>query len=90
MPVRRVPHIARRPQHAWDQPGVWLTLICLTLVSEPLAFWGVDEFGPEGREGDVGDCFYNYTAQCMASWSGFDDGLSLADWRDMDFDIGDI
>ena len=26
----------------------------------------------------------------MASWFGFDDGLSLADWRNMGFDIGDI
>ncbi|CAK0806201.1 unnamed protein product [Prorocentrum cordatum] len=28
---------------------------------------------PRGEEGDVGDCFYNYTVPELASWFGFED-----------------
>ena len=38
---------------------------------------------PAGREGDVGDCFYNFTVPELASWFGFTDQFSTAELAEM-------
>ena len=42
-------------------------------------FGDLEPWAPHGSEGDVGDCFYNYTVPELASWFGFSDAFSTAE-----------
>ncbi|CAK0889596.1 unnamed protein product [Prorocentrum cordatum] len=44
---------------------------------------GSGAFSPAGREGDVGDCFYNFTIPELASWFGFADQFGTHELTEM-------
>ncbi|CAK0831794.1 unnamed protein product [Prorocentrum cordatum] len=44
---------------------------------------GSGAFSPAGREGDVGDCFYNFTIPELASWFGFADRFDTRELTEM-------
>ena len=45
---------------------------------------------PSMAAGDVGDCFYNFSVECMASWFCADDRETVADLKRMGFEVGMI
>ena len=64
-------------------------------LSDPrLQSAGFGEFGrfsPHEEEGEVGDCFYNWTAEELASWFAFErQGMSAGEWREAGFPITTI
>ena len=48
------------------------------------------EISPHGNEGDVVDCFYNFTVFSLASWFARDDPGTVDEWRLLGFDVPEI
>ena len=45
---------------------------------------------PWGAEGDVGDCFYNFVVEELASWFSLDEWKTAREWRELGFAIDSI
>jgi hypothetical protein len=54
--------------------------------------WGDSQCdsGPDGLEGDVGDCFYNFQIQQLASWFSTGDWFSVEELKELGLDVNQI
>ncbi|CAE8600432.1 unnamed protein product, partial [Polarella glacialis] len=47
-------------------------------------------YEPSGNEGDVGDCFYNFLQEDLASWFCADDWMTSEEWMSLGIDVGEV
>ncbi|CAE8717298.1 unnamed protein product, partial [Polarella glacialis] len=47
-------------------------------------------YEPSGNEGDVGDCFYNFLQESLASWFCTDDWMTSTEWLALGVKVGEV
>ena len=81
----------RRPPRT--RPSSAASLAGLDLSDAAIDCNGLGEvlgISPHGNEGDVVDCFYNFTVFSLASWFARDDPGTVDEWRLLGFDVPEI
>ncbi|CAE8638853.1 unnamed protein product, partial [Polarella glacialis] len=84
----RVPNMCHRrpPSTRLGTSGAYLNL---DLGDHAASGFG-PVYEPSGNEGDVGDCFYNFLQEDLASWFCADDWMTSEEWMSLGINVGEV